>query len=70
MFLLLKRKNNFWKNKLWKKQKKIPPPFNPQKWPCLRKNHKKLRFSNFRPKKHQLGANQYSNISCYRFLGN
>ena len=50
MFLLLKRKKNFWKNKLWKKQKKIPPPFNPQEWPCLRKNHIKLRFSNFRPK--------------------
>ena len=23
MFLLLKRKNNFWKNTLWKKQKKV-----------------------------------------------
>ena len=70
MFLLLKRNNNFEDNKVWKKRKKIPPPLPPQKWPCLRKNYKKLRFSNFRPKKHQLGANQYSKISCSWFLAN
>ena len=70
MFLLLKRNNNFGDNKVWKKRKKIPPPLPPQKWPCLRKNYKKLRFSNFRPKKHQLGANQYSKISCSWFLAN
>ena len=68
--MLLKSNNNFWNDKVWERKKTNPRPLTPQKWPCLRKNHKKLRFSNFRPKKHQLGANQYSNISCYRFLGN
>ena len=51
----------------FEKKKKILHPFPPQKWACFRKNHKKLRFSNFRLKKNQLGANQYSKINFRDF---
>ena len=54
MIVLLKRHNNFGDNKV--KKKKNPTPLPSQKSAYLRKNHKKVRFSNFRLKKTQLNA--------------
>ena len=56
MFLLLKRNNNFEDNKVRKKRrKKSSTPSSPK----MAVFAEKLRFSNFSPKKYQLGANQY-----------
>ena len=52
--MLLKRNKKFGEKKEKKKKKKNPPPLPPQKWACFRKNHKRLRFSNFRLKKTNL----------------